>query len=924
KNKKKTKHKTKVTYECVETDIVLACAVPTSQTKEANGNAGKYTVRRGGLCEDRGALDEFSRSSLSNCCIELLKNVSVSDDLVPVVMKLLRAQIHGESDEDEFIRLVVETVDDIRDPLGEAAEMEEDMRQRDRLMEQLEQLTNDKQHLEQSLQRIKNHKGSQWSQLNAKLQETEEQIQQVNEQLTRKEEKDVAIWQRVICIASDLFEFTRKDWKHHLIQPLCNSVVAQALFHDLEVVRVSAIKAFTLFCCLDKRIAEKNIQLFFNVMCTLFYSLLFDLFDFKRIACLVWCTRPQALRNDDFPQESLIAMKALFDFLLIYDLFSEQEMQIDKHEHEHDMKLDEHNDGSGDEKSQPPNTINSAKEIVEILKDYLQSSDQNLLNCATEGFCKLLFLNRLKYYSTEILTQLFLLFHNPAIKSDETDQICQTLSVFWSKFCDYNIFPANRQLIVSCLMPCIRSIAYAAKDSPLRGVSLSNVVDHFLWLLGAGADSCMPVQDKLNGKKGDNIKKYKILTWQAQSALATNHDKVAKKWMDKFKEKLDAADDKPDIKLNQDELGPLNTLRQQRIQHIVTQHLEFMDDEDERLAFIRERQSREADLSLSDYENSVNEAKMRPQTIDTNNNAEDDLEPIDDNSSICSDSHTSKSKSARQRGTANSGSSHQKKQRKATNPNDGKQSKASTGKSAKQKTKRLSPNKTKQKSLLLFFLKLFYAFFVLLYQKKTETSNNKPNKRNGYDNDEKVSSDIEMIDRHQIDDKENQPKKKKKKQKRGDRKNKVMRICMVCHFFICSLIKHFNAFCLLGCVVSETNSAKHRQIADDEVLSENENNKKHENSRQKSVGSNAYLRPNAKAVLKKKDLNSKYQTPEATKSNDINSLFHDSSTVKKLLKDELNSPFIDDKLIEGHMKKMQSEKMRMEWDKIVDALLEED
>ncbi|ETO17433.1 hypothetical protein RFI_19889, partial [Reticulomyxa filosa] len=98
--------------------------------------------------------DEFSRGSLSNCCVELLKNVDVSDDLVPVTMKLLRQHICGRFDEDEFIRLIVETVNDIRDPLGAPSSPSGDLKRQDQILLQLERFEEEKKSVEKMLQRL--------------------------------------------------------------------------------------------------------------------------------------------------------------------------------------------------------------------------------------------------------------------------------------------------------------------------------------------------------------------------------------------------------------------------------------------------------------------------------------------------------------------------------------------------------------------------------------------------------------------------------------------------------------------------------------------------------------------------------------------------------------------------------------------------
>ena len=61
--------------------------------------------------------DEYSRDELSKCAFNLLINNNMSQSLIPFTMKLLR-KIH-KNNEDEYIRLVCETINEVRDPIGD-------------------------------------------------------------------------------------------------------------------------------------------------------------------------------------------------------------------------------------------------------------------------------------------------------------------------------------------------------------------------------------------------------------------------------------------------------------------------------------------------------------------------------------------------------------------------------------------------------------------------------------------------------------------------------------------------------------------------------------------------------------------------------------------------------------------------------------
>ena len=125
----------------------------------------------------------------------------------------------------------------------------------------------------------------------------------------------------------------------------------------------------------------------------------------------------------------------------------------------------------------------STSELVEILKYFLECEDSSLLECSVQGFVKLLFMNRLKNYKIEILTRLFLLFFNPIM--EENESVRQCLSVFFPYFADGKTFPQNRETISQCIIHCIRVCCYAPRESPLSNVSLTKLTEYILWLLNA-------------------------------------------------------------------------------------------------------------------------------------------------------------------------------------------------------------------------------------------------------------------------------------------------------------------------------------------------------------------------------------------------------------------------------------------------------
>eukprot|EP01084_Bolivina_argentea_P308188 532832_1 len=68
--------------------------------------------------------DEFSRSSLSRAAIKLLESYEISNDLIPLIMKLLR-KLHC-NDEEDYTRLIRETVEEIRNPINSNDDISEE------------------------------------------------------------------------------------------------------------------------------------------------------------------------------------------------------------------------------------------------------------------------------------------------------------------------------------------------------------------------------------------------------------------------------------------------------------------------------------------------------------------------------------------------------------------------------------------------------------------------------------------------------------------------------------------------------------------------------------------------------------------------------------------------------------------------------
>ena len=297
----------------------------------------------------------------------------------------------------------------------------------------------------------------------------------------------------------------------------------------------------------------------------------------------------------------------------------------------------------------------STQELIEVMKYFLQCEDAALLECCVDGFTKLLFMNRLKCYKTEILTRLFLLYFNPIMK--ENDKVRQTLSVFFPYFADAKTFPNHRKLISECIFHCVRVCCYAPQESPLYNVSLTKLTEYILWLLNADpltsgdsagkqnalASDLLSIHEslafdilfeidaqpgikqiqtlsrlltilQLNRENPHNIKQYKVLADRIKTKIK---DKNGKKYFEKFITMLDKLDSKPNESLSETQLKDLADLTKIKIQEIEKEHLKYLDEDD-----IAEL---EAELELSE-ENNNNNNNNNERNNSVNNANESDGE----------------------------------------------------------------------------------------------------------------------------------------------------------------------------------------------------------------------------------------------------------------------------------------------------------
>ena len=569
--------------------------------------------------------DEFSRSSLSRAALKLLESHYISNELIPLIMKLLR-KLHCD-DEEDYTRLIRETVEEIKDSnedreidcdgnvVGNTRKevLEERLKMLEKQVYDLEVLKKNsslKNKFNINVNGEMNQMDEQDAELQLQMDAINMEIDTVTRELNEIETKTEQTWIRMLAIITDLIQFTHLNWEHNYIRPMFEQIIVPTVIEKRPLVRAAGLKAFSLFLQMDKTNTKNNLILFLHILL------------------------------GDGPASEYFALQALFDFLMIFDLFDDEKSNEDPH--------GDGMNGDGDAVSEsalgddpedrrrsvgsmnesvpldelPVKPPKSDRELLDIIKPFLQHEDEELLVCAVEGFCKLLFLNRLKHHKLEILTKLLLLYFNPLM--EENDYVRQILSVFFPYYVDPKTFPNNRQHIADCLMPCIRSCAYAPRESPLSQINTTKMTEYILWLLGAdpltekdgarnqrvNASDPMSLHEQLcfdilfeidahpeadqvrvlsriltilqlNEENQHNLKQYKVL---CTKMLEKVKNKPSIKYLQKVLTKIDKLEVHPSQTLSDEVLLDLEEMRKQRVEQIQAEHLELMsDDEKEEL-----------------------------------------------------------------------------------------------------------------------------------------------------------------------------------------------------------------------------------------------------------------------------------------------------------------------------------------------------
>ncbi|KAK7822037.1 hypothetical protein U0070_006586 [Myodes glareolus] len=198
----------------------------------------------------------------------------------------------------------------------------------------------------------------------------------------------------------------------------------------------------------------------------------------------------QVLQIDDVTIK-ISALKAIFDQLMTFGIepFKTKKAKT--------VQCEGAEINSGDEEeAEDAEETATAKNVLKLLTDFLDSEVSELRTGAAEGLAKLMFSGLL--VSSRILSRLILLWYNPVTEEDVRLRHC--LGVFFPMFAFAN--RTNQECFEEAFFPTLQTLASAPASSPLAEVDVTNVAELLI-------DLTRP--SRLN-PQGKNSQDYQALT----------------------------------------------------------------------------------------------------------------------------------------------------------------------------------------------------------------------------------------------------------------------------------------------------------------------------------------------------------------------------------------------------------------------------
>ncbi|KAL6058486.1 hypothetical protein STEG23_023502 [Scotinomys teguina] len=173
----------------------------------------------------------------------------------------------------------------------------------------------------------------------------------------------------------------------------------------------------------------------------------------------------QVLQIDDVTIK-ISALKAIFDQLMTFGIepFKAKKVQT-IHSEGAEINSDDEQEAKDAEET------STAKNVLKLLSDFLDSEVSELRTGAAEGLAKLMFSGLL--VSSRILSRLILLWYNPVTEEDARLRHC--LGVFFPMFAFAS--RTNQECFEEAFIPTLQTLANAPASSPLAEIDVTNVAE---------------------------------------------------------------------------------------------------------------------------------------------------------------------------------------------------------------------------------------------------------------------------------------------------------------------------------------------------------------------------------------------------------------------------------------------------------------
>ncbi|XP_012327784.2 condensin complex subunit 3 isoform X2 [Aotus nancymaae] len=172
----------------------------------------------------------------------------------------------------------------------------------------------------------------------------------------------------------------------------------------------------------------------------------------------------QVLQIDDVTIK-ISALKAIFDQLMTFGIEPFKTKIKTLHCEGTEINSDD------EQESKEAEETATAKNVLKLLSDFLDSEVSELRTGAAEGLAKLMFSGLL--VSSRILSRLILLWYNPVTEEDVRLRHC--LGVFFPMFAYAS--RTNQECFEEAFLPTLQTLANAPASSPLAEVDITNVAE---------------------------------------------------------------------------------------------------------------------------------------------------------------------------------------------------------------------------------------------------------------------------------------------------------------------------------------------------------------------------------------------------------------------------------------------------------------